>query len=772
MAATITWGSKDIANFLKADSFSEKVRARIPNYKKPVELISRGVFFTRIYADVIDDSIQTLTEERLPYKKINLSEWLGVLEDTDNSLAVFIEGYAGCGKSVFVQYLLKSHLNSFDYDNEYYNYDLGAYFQGSDSNRIRDAIFESFLDQLATYVIQGKLDVVEKFKEILFSKHIRDLDTGREIFYKFSATETFDKAVKLLFENRLIDNRENKDRVIGTFRKTLKKQLFSFSIEQVLAVDYLFRIARYLIDPAQRILYVCYDNMDAIENFDDLMKFDKTIISMRRNIDTFINDYFNDFEIEAPRFVILATYRKITASKLKSSYRAERAEDFGNEDMDYVYYIDGSCFYHYEDFVKNRRDYFSSFIKENNISAKSLVDKLNMAVRLSKIDFVKKRYSGLWNNNYRACSEMLKSLIENYEGMIEQCFILLEENFDGYDELVYAYQGASSIFLNLVCRTFLNRGLWGRDHMALIPLNDFDPDDSTPTSSLTTVSRLLLTYICNCKDDQGINRPVSTAEIFDEFKDIFSEDEICSCLENMLLRDHTYTWRRPIYFHCNAIADDKDIFENLKEQWNDHVNNRLDRQYSEFLPCECGRTYLEQIATDFEFFSVRYYNSTKKSIYLIENMDEIKTILDDVQRAVEMCCRRMVVFCERFKKAKGIESNNEYTKCLIHPRTLHNNPQLHTERMIFSHIAYLDYSRLYFLSKTPHYKKKKEINLLFLDVINKYLGMYETYIKPINPDRKKIAKELADIVEHLHSSPDEHEWLTAVRCVQRRNLID
>lgn len=769
MAATITWSPKDIANFLKADSFSEKVRARIPNYKKPVELISRGVFFNRIYADVIDDSIQTLNEERLPYKKIKLSDWQGILGNTDNSLAVFIEGYAGCGKSVFVQYLLKSQLNTFDYDNEYYNYDLGAYFQHSGSNRIKDAIFESFLDQLATCVIQGKLEIVEKFKEILLSKYIRDLDTSREIFYNFSTTEIFDKAVNLLFENRLIDNRENKDRIIGTFRITLKKQLSSFSIEQVLAVDYIFRIARYLINPEQRILYVCYDNMDAIENIDDLMKFDRTIISMRRNIDIFINDFFTNLEIESPRFVILATYRKITASKLKSSYRAERAEDFGHEDMDYVYYIDGSCFYHYEDFIKNRRDYFSCFIKENNISAQSLLDKLNIAVRLSNIDFVKKRYSGLWNNNYRACSEILKSLIENYESMIERCFILLDENFDGYDEETYAYRGASSIFLNLVCRTFLNRGLWGRDHMALIPLNDFAPDDSTPTSSLTTLSRLLLTYICNCKDDQGINRPVSITEIFDEFKDLFTEDEICSCLENMLLRDHTYTWRRPIYYHCNAIADDKDIFEDLKKQWNDYANNKVDRQYSEFLPCECGRTYLEQIATDFEFFSVRYYNSTKESIYLIDDMDKIKTILDDVQRAVEMCCRRMVVFCERFKKAKGIESNNEYVSCLIHPRTLHNNPQLHTERMIFSHIAYIDYCRLYFLSKTPNYEKKKETNSLFLDVINKYLEMYKTYIKPINPGREKIAKELEDIVEHLQSSSDEYEWLTAVECVKGRN---
>lgn len=768
MAATITWGPQDIANFLKADPFSEKVRARLPNYRKPVELISRGTFFNRIYADVIDDSIQTLNEDRLPYQKIKLSEWQGILGNTDNSLVVFIEGYAGCGKSVFVQYLLKSQLKTFDYDNEYYNYDLGAYFLNSKSNRIKDAIFESFLDQLATCVIQGKLDIIEKFKNILSSKYIGDLDTSRQIFYKFSTTEIFDKAVNLLFENRLIDNKEDQNRIIGTFRITLEKQLASFSIEQVLAVDYLFRIARYMINPEQRILYVCYDNMDAIENFNDLLKFDKTIIAMRRNIDIFINDAFADMEMEAPRFVILATYRKITASKMKISYRAERAEDFGNEDKDYVYYIDGSCFYHYEDFIKNRRDYFSSYVRENNISAQSLMDRLNMAVGLSKIDFVKKRYSGLWNNNYRACSEIIKALIENYEKEIERCFILLEENVDGYDEETYAYRGASSIFLNLICRTFLNRGLWGRDHMALVPLSDFAPDESTPTSSLTTLSRLLLTYICNSKDDQGINLPVSTAEIFDEFKDLFSADEICSCLEKMLLRDHTYTWRRPIYYHCNAIADNKNIFDSLKEQWNDYIINNKDRQYSEFLPCECGRTYLEQIATDFEFFSVRYYDSTVESIYLLDDADKIKSILDDIQRAVEMCCRRMVVFCERYKKVKGIESNNEYVSCLIHPRTLHNNPQLHTERMIFSHIAYLDYCRLYFVSKMPYYEKKKDANSLFLNAIEKYLEMYNEYIKPINPNRENIAKELENIVERLLSSSDEYDWLRVVRCVGGR----
>lgn len=768
MAATITWKPKDIANFLKADPFSENVRARIPNYKKPVELINRRVFFNRIYAEVVDDSIQTLNEGRLPFKRLKLSAWREDLETTDNSLVVFIEGYAGCGKSVFVQNLLKSQLESLDYDSNYYNYDLGAYFQNLGSHRIKDAILEAFLDHLATCIIKGQLEVVEKFQKILSSRHISDLDTSRQIFYRFSNTEVFKNAVQLLYKNRFVTDEESRDSIMGTFRGTLEGQLSSFLIEQILAVDYLFRIADYMVNQQRRILYVCYDNMDAIENFDDLMIFDKTLISMRRNIDIYINDVFSNLEMEAPRFIILATYRKITASKVELSCRPERAEDFGDEDSDYVYYIDGSCFYRYEDFVRNRRDYFVSFIKDYHISAQPLIDKLNFAATLSEINFVKYRYSGLWNNNYRACSEIIKMLLENYESEIEQCFALLKDDIDGYDEDVYAYRGASSIFLNLICKIFLNRGLWGKDHMALIPLNDFVPDDSTPTSSLTTLSRLLLTYICNHKDNQGINQPVSITEIFDEFKNLFSENEICSCLENMLLRDHTSTWRRPIYYHRNAIDDSKNIFDGLKEQWNNYmINKQTDGCYSEFLPCECGHTYLEQISTDFEFFSVRYYDSKIQSIYMLDDMDKIKEILDDIQGAVEMCCRRMVIFCNRYKIAKGLTSNNEYVNCLIHPRTYHNNPQLHTERMIFSHIAYLDYCRLYFLSKTLDYGKKKSINLIFLDTIKNYLRIYREYIKPINPNREEIAKELEEIAEKISSSSNELEWLTTVRCVKK-----
>lgn len=753
MAVTTTWNKNSISDFLKADAFAQEILIKYYNRPKLEHIIDRQAFFSQIYANIADNTIDVMTGAELNYHRMPFEVWLDNVKASSNSLVVFIEGYAGCGKTIFVQKFLKEQLNTLDYDFNYYNYDIGAYYSNRNSHRLKASIAECFLQQLEWCILNGQIIVINKFKELLAQREIKYVDSSFEIYYSFTGTTAFEDAVSSL--------KETKNR--PAFRLAMHEQIKTLGIEQVLALDYLFRIAKYItVDHYDDLLYVCYDNMDAIENFDELMSFDNTLVSIRRNIDSYIGsieDCFGDLPV--PHFVILATYRKITVAKVDLKQRSERGDDY-KEYNRFIYYIDASHLYRYQELVRNRRNYYSTYTKERSIEAQGLLNTLNKIVQLSEMYFIQKRYAGLWNNNYRVSSDIMQIIFYDYDKDVSKCLDLLDEHLDGYDESNSAYYGASAVFLNLICKVFYNRGLWGQDHLALIPLGVVNSD--APTSQLTSLSRLILTYIANAKEYNGLRKPVSTREIFEEFGQLFSPDEICSCLANMLARDETNTWRRPIYYHRNAINDDQQIKQTLKNQWLAYDSREISSSinYTEFLLCECGYAYVERIVSEFEFYSIRIHGNEQVSLYLMHDIGAMKKAINDVLYAVECCCQNMRLFCKRYMSKKNIKNINDYIHLPINPRTNHGSPQLHTERTIFSHISYLDHCRRFYILKSDIFDEKKQMNTLFVDSIESYLSLYREYIAPVDSSRHVVAEELEKMVQSNKGTENEDEWLRPI----------
>lgn len=372
------------------------------------------------------------------------------------------------------------------------------------------------------------------------------------------------------------------------------------------------------------------------------------------------------------------------------------------------------------------------------------------------MSLIQKRYAGLWNNNYRTCSDIFDTLFRYHEEDLKECFNLLKKNEDGYDEIGSSYYGASAAFLNLVCRIFKREEIWGPYHLDLVPLSLKTAQDSA--SKLTSLSRLMLTYMANTRDDEGKAEPVSMRNIFDEFYPLFSIDEICTCLANMLTRDRTGTWRRPIFYHRHAI-NAGGIRDSLKRQW-DHYQNKDSYDYTEFLVCDCGYAHVNRVVFEFEFFSVRLNGIDQKPLYLMNGpqyANNITSLINKVQRAVGECCQNMIFFKSLYMKEKNIDNNNAYVQRRIHPKTKRQNPQLHTERVIFSHIAYLDHCRRYFICSEENFDKAKTLCEPFLNGINGYLALYDKYIRPINPNRNNVFEALRhkiSIVSHAHSRDD------------------
>jgi hypothetical protein len=216
----------------------------------------------------------------------------------------------------------------------------------------------------------------------------------------------------------------------------------------------------------------------------------------------------------------------------------------------------------------------------------------------------------------------------------------------------------------------------------------------------------------------------------------------------MLARDKTDTWRRPIYYHRFAPKGNE-VLKTAFEKQLKARNAGETVNYTELLLCESGYAFVERLTIEFEYFSNRI-SLNNKSIYLLEDMDEVDTIINNVYNAVRCCCEDLTTFSRIYKEKKKISDDKEFVKLRIHPRTNGGKPQLHTERIIFSHISYLNHCRLYHIDRVVSFEEKKDINSMFVKYIMKYLQLYYDYVAKIHNARKSVADELGSIAKRVN----------------------
>lgn len=161
---------------------------------------------------------------------------------------------------------------------------------------------------MSSYILAGNLNVINEFERLMSQEALSYIESERNIFYKLTNTQTYKCAVQ-----RLIETKEKE-----VFHAALHELIEGFSCEQLLALDCVFRLAEYSKGNSKNsALYICYDNLDAIENFDELIKFHNTLIALRRNVDKYIEKIDENFvNLPIPHFVIIATYRKIRCQGL------------------------------------------------------------------------------------------------------------------------------------------------------------------------------------------------------------------------------------------------------------------------------------------------------------------------------------------------------------------------------------------------------------------------------------------------------------------------
>ena len=755
-----------LRDLLTVDTHGQRIRIVDETPEGFHQLIpSRNIFFGKrgLYANVVGKGLSIIKDK----KTINLNTLINEINYSNSSCLVLIEGFAGCGKSTLVQYILYKQLETERYDYSFYDYDLEAQNDiiTHDKNGVAikrssiiEAVKRSFFEQFCKQIAINKT-VFEDFCSLL--EKCEHFQPFSNLYYQFFNTNTFDDI--RAYVNDGINNR------IHIVKRNLFLQAGQISSSVcILAIDYLFRLAMYknrMIDK----LYICYDNIDAIEDAEDLKGFDEKLVLLKSWVDAFISDLQQDhffLGIPKPHFIIMVTYRKITAvvAKVKETLYKEVEKDRSSDPIrtKSIYYIDATSAFSYREIVKKRQQYFDRYF--NTIIEISSEKKQQLRTALyswnqlnQNLLIMKDRYASLWNKNYRTCSFIAEKLYENSDYDFAQCvdFIKTHNIIDGYssssdengDSILCSYFGGSAVILNSVCRVFNDCKIWD-NLLQLAQLNRVDISYKN-----ISFSRIILTYICN------LNRPVTLSELYLSFcrDNLFSSSQLCTILSNLLARNRDGVWRRPIYYSSEYILSE-DVKEIEQKLWDACLRlqdgKEVERDY-DFIICASGKTYVEQLMQEFEFFSNRLSNNNN-ALYLYSNVKELKSIINSVYCAVSRCCKNMLEFRTRYLQIKKI-SGEEYLSLPIHPTTKSKKPQLHTERVIFSHIAYLNKVRLYFVDVkvTTDYKKRLEYNELFITYISNYLKLYKENILPISSERKRVWERLETIVKAIQTAKQD-----------------
>lgn len=314
----------------------------------------------------------------------------------------------------------------------------------------------------------------------------------------------------------------------------------------------------------------------------------------------------------------------------------------------------------------------------------------------------------------------------------------------------------SSIWIHIICSVL-------KSNKVLDSLG-YNLSNSEKFHNPTTLSRLILTYLCNRKlgcmrDELGFTTlEVSLKELIETLEKIpfgtFSkgdswQDDVIPSLEKnykesnnheiiiltiskMLQRNNSTEeielWRRPIYHTHNAFSlSDINFIKNEMLNQIKHFGEE-NSPVTSFCITDEGYTFIEKIATHFEFYSVRYNNCATEPICCVLDRDKLDRLIKRVYNEVETCTKKQIWLMDFYMKRQNV-SENEYLNEWFHPRTDRFKTQLHIVRTIYDHINYLnDYREYLYEIYGNNLIKFMPLNYCLVKWIGNYLELYRNYL--------------------------------------------
>lgn len=691
-----------------------------------------------------------------------------------------IQGYAGCGKSTFINNLIRctSNIKSIYVDiGKDWSYPQEPYMFFNESLNEFDRLIEEVINNKTTrddiwdrFIELGTNQIIEKFDIELKNVIIRFKDIKEEKKWNKLQVSLHSFLFNFYSDKISLVKRDNWHNIGQT--------------QVIVSLMILLQCAKYLCNHKERNSFtLIFDNLDVISNPSITAE---NIVLLWGVLDRYLQYYKAYKEIynkDLLNIKMIITVRKVLFSHITS--QLPTLEMNPNLNQYNINICDISNLYLSQEILKHRiafwmknaitEDTHNKFTKLEEIASVHSYGHLSEEFHNNDFEINSTiDLDALFNHNYRAYSNVLSAFIDksDYYNLIYQDTTITDKSFNWK-------KVATQIFV--ISIIYRKENVWNTMGFGC---KDFDTIDYP-----TTLNRLILNYLflskrCQYLNNLGINRgsiiqndTVSLKKLIDIFskskfikiKTDSSQDEINEeynsssldtkniiierladmCARNPMSNtsnasgydsDEDELWRRPLYFvggvKLNHTASSKD---ELKKYFKESIiKNQTDN--IKFSITDEGYILIRDVVAEFEFYSARYCDvKLMKPLHQASCETEINALIKPVYDAIKKCCERNAVFREQYTKNYNI-NNNKYFKKYFHPRTnprfLNKNgkkiltdnsfrEQLHIVRVLYNHCMYFDTVKEYF--SVSKIKEKNQMCECLTNWIEEYLKLYSTH---------------------------------------------
>lgn len=689
-----------IINAINADKYGMKRYLQATPFREHDYYSFDGTIDAEVFFDCLYyENKVVLSEKKALYNKIVGNSGLNTF---------FVLGYQGCGKTTFINSLLNYYTDESKKSiNQDYLIDCDKAGVDGESQPLK-IIFNK---KLLSYIINHR-NTLYNYLNFYNDNHLvlRDCVNSTS-FYKL---RNFFK--EFIDKKREISNADD----INEMEEFVNK----FNVKESLYIIILFYLSD-LYNSNDRVndpVFLFVDNLDYIDNLNELEVFIDAIKSLTTDLGKICHRLCLSKDNPGPSNIRFTEKVKILTAMRETTY-ANIPRSHGMDFLDDIHsYIDITEWYDKNKIIRRRL----SFLRKSEQLSPSKKTEADLILKIISDKYTKVIFFPLYNNNYRRATKIISSLI--IEHPIE---------FESYDVISksdkqYLKHGSRGILFKCVFDLF-NADNKDENCLKKIGVLDFQNRKTNEVS----IARLLLSYLSNltdtiCDNPRGC---VSIRKIIDQFEGIFTEKEIIRSILNM------YSLKDSIWTHLVSFSRFESK-ESIKEMLLNDDYSGLDLNRTTVHYSCAGKIYLEVITSHFEFFSTRIKGTQNSALFCYSNYKKgslkFLEIIESVFKEVELCCRSLSDFNNRIMNTKSQNgsqmSERDYLDSFFvasikkpnrkDKKKIQIRKQFHEDRIINSHIGYIDRFRLYLLNQQKNnIYNPVSINKSLCEIIQRYVDL-------------------------------------------------
>jgi predicted small secreted protein len=545
------------------------------------------------------------------------------------------------------------------------------------------------------------------------------------------------------------------------YKERIKRKLVGFAVYELFSFILLWDIAaRFVSGESRRCIFIL-DNLDVLIHYEHLGSLFTGYYTFMHNCKNMISKIFGNHNLLQDYFFVFVMRETTQATVI------EHLHDKNPRAQGYIKY-DFSTVVPKESILEKRLDYLGDNHKSDNIKKISI--NLN---KLCNDRFIKEYFFHLFNDDYRTSIESLCEFIKDKDNrdifndkFINDYFEI--KNSPPYNTTV----GSHGLFIRLLCDLFLEKKYIEMVLSTEIYESDFYGKESKHDSPSVNISRLILTYLKNQK------KAVSIHEIIKTFNGICRQDDIFEAIWFLFeLRNVDY-WNHLVTFGKMIGLD------NFQGQLDTERLTKTLHKDSTILLTPAGDFFLGTILVHFEYFSCRANTDTHNSYSLFDkrNMERVENnpendfnfniVIRDTFDLVKDCCARITKYYKavfqgkyHFTDEKFLESDFAYP---VIDQENNNNRMFHTDRIVHSHIDYLDVYRRYVINLLKNNEEKKEVNKKIVQYIKDYMNIFGSYNKKPITHFSKQSEALCELYKNCIKKIEESDYTNFELAIDRK----